>query len=145
MKVKRWEKKSIGVYSDGNIGTDGTSLYFMQEDFVKYNPRTGKKKKLFSGDKLEEMVEELKLPVTASSVVSDSSEVQDICTQAVWKHSIAYDDSYAESLWTETTGDMICFVDVLSCIFMTKMREAKKTIWKRKTRIVRKKRLSIFR
>lgn len=176
--LNRWEKKSIGVYSDGNIGTDGTSLYFMQEDFVKYNPRTGKKKKLFSGDKLEEMVEELKLPVTASSVVSDSSEVQDICTQAVfvrgdriylvveaeyegeetdeegefddddiensgsyarilfsckvsdgrglryekevteylWKHSIAYDDSYAESLWTEATGDVICFVD--GCIVM---------------------------
>lgn len=175
--LNRWEKKSIGAYSDGSIGTDGTSLYFMQDNFVKYNVRTGKKKKLFSRDKLQDRIEDLELPVTESSVVSDRSEVQHIqiksvfvqgdrlylavevkyeggdtyrayedeydtfyvgsyarilfsckcsdgkglryekeATEYLWKHSIAYDDSFTESLWTEVTGDFICLVD--GCIVM---------------------------
>lgn len=79
--LNRWEKKGIGMYSDGNIGTDGTTLYFMQDDdfedrfFVKYDARTGKKKKLFSADKLQDRIEDLKLPVTDSSVVSGRNEV----------------------------------------------------------------------
>lgn len=184
--LNRWEKKSIGMYWD--ICTDGTALYFMQdddsynEDFVKYDARTGKKKKLFSGDKLQDMIEDLELPVTESSVVSNRSEVEDIeiksvfvqgdrlylavevkyesqstyrtyeedeydeyddiesdgsyarflfsckladgkglryekkVTEYLWKHSVAYDDSYTESLWTEVTGDFTCLVD--GCIVM---------------------------
>lgn len=184
--LNRWQKKSIGWYSD--ICTDGTTLYFMQDDdsynanFVKYDARTGKKKKMFSGDKLQDRIEDLELPVTDSSVVSDDSEVQDIqiksvfvqgdrlylvveveyeseetdekdeydeydvyddiesdgtyarilfsckcsdgkglryekkVTEYLWKHSVAYDDSYAELLWTEATGDFTCLVD--GCIVM---------------------------
>lgn len=88
--LNRWEKKSIGMYSDGNIGTDGTTLYFMKRDdyedqiFVKYDARTGKKKKLFSGDKLLGRIEDLELPATESSVVSGRNEVQSIQIKSVF-------------------------------------------------------------
>lgn len=92
--LNRWEKKSIGMYSDGSIGTDGTTLYFMQEDdfddrfFVKYDARTGKKKKMFSADKLQDRIEALELPVTESPVVSSSSEM----------HSVLSDRSKVEDI-----------------------------------------------
>lgn len=165
--LAKWEKTKFGWRSDGSMATDGNYFYYMQDYLMKYNPHTGKKKKLFVGDKLFDKLQKLKAPVTKKGVISDKSEVMEISvsnifyynkrlylsveveyegedeseedeseddgimntgsygkvmfsclkkdgsdlkyeksiTEYLWKHSYTYTDSYAESLWTELSGD----------------------------------------
>lgn len=73
--LAKWEKTKFGWRSDGSMTTDGNYFYFMQDYLMKYNPHTGKKKKLFVGDKLFDKLQKMKVPVTKNGVISDKSEV----------------------------------------------------------------------